>query len=30
FKKQRRKDYKKTRGHRQQYTEVEIKGIKKS
>jgi large subunit ribosomal protein L21 len=29
FKKRRRKDYKKTLGHRQQYTEVKIKEIKK-
>jgi len=28
FKKRRRKDYKKTLGHRQQYTEVRIKEIK--
>jgi len=28
FKKRRRKDYKKTLGHRQQYTEVKIKEIK--
>ena len=29
FKKRRRKDYKKTLGHRHQYTEVKIKEIKK-
>jgi large subunit ribosomal protein L21 len=29
FKKRRRKDYKKIMGHRQQYTEVKIKEIKK-
>jgi len=29
FKKRRRKDYKKTLGHRQQYTEVKIKEIKR-
>jgi ribosomal protein L21 len=29
FKKRRRKDYKKLLGHRQQYTEVKIKEIKK-
>ncbi len=28
FKKKRRKNYKRTRGHRQQYTEIEINSIK--
>jgi len=28
FKKKRRKNYRRTRGHRQQYTEIEINSIK--